>query len=149
MHTSDALHVSDRPLLEWLTIRGLRANLLVFGESISAERIAKYLMKWCPTPATLTVLPGELAMPPHRAGTWFLQGVDAMTDRQQRDLDGWLTGDGSGVQLVSIATTPLWPLVEKGQFLDRLYYRLNTIVLDARPADGRSIYDEGSGAPRS
>ena len=34
------------------------------------------------------------------------------------------------VQVVSTAKAPLFPLVERGAFLDRLYYQLNIVYLD-------------------
>jgi transcriptional regulator of acetoin/glycerol metabolism len=38
-----------------------------------------------------------------------------------------LTAD---VQVVSTSSTPLFPRVERGEFLNRLYYQLNVVYLD-------------------
>ncbi len=34
------------------------------------------------------------------------------------------------VQIVSTCGKPLFPLVERGEFLNRLYYQLNVVYLD-------------------
>jgi transcriptional regulator of acetoin/glycerol metabolism len=34
------------------------------------------------------------------------------------------------VQIVSTCGQPLFPLVERGEFLNRLYYQLNVVYLD-------------------
>lgn len=149
MHTSDALRLSDAPLIQQLTAHGLRPNMLVVSRDLRLDSIVRYLMDWCPAPSAVAMLPGELAMPPAATGTWFLQDVSQLTAPQQRDLQAWLAEDEARrVQLVSISSEPLWPLVRRGRFLERLYYALNTIVVDATTADG-STYDEGAGAPRS
>jgi DNA-binding NtrC family response regulator len=36
------------------------------------------------------------------------------------------------VQIVSITSEPLWPLVEQGRFLEGLFYRLNVVTLEAK-----------------
>ena len=49
------------------------------------------------------------------------------TQADQRLLD-WL-GAGVAVKVISTATAPLLPRIERGVFLDSLYYRLNTICV--------------------
>jgi DNA-binding NtrC family response regulator len=80
-------------------------------------------------------------------GRLLLHDLAAMNAAQQSELAGWITTAGAGVQIVSIASQSLWPLVANGRFLDGLYYRLNTIVCAAVPGDARSSYDEGAAAP--
>jgi hypothetical protein len=64
-------------------------------------------------------------------GTLVLYGVDALDRREQQQLFAWLDATHAAVQLVSVSTEPIFPLVERGLFLDSLYYRLNTILVDA------------------
>jgi transcriptional regulator with PAS, ATPase and Fis domain len=42
----------------------------------------------------------------------------------------WLDADGVGVRLISTSSERLFDLVECGQFLEVLYYRLNVILID-------------------
>ena len=46
-------------------------------------------------------------------------------------LNDWIAEGCGDAQIVSIATTPLWPLVQNGDFLEGLFYRLNVVRLEA------------------
>jgi transcriptional regulator of acetoin/glycerol metabolism len=63
-------------------------------------------------------------------GTLVLHDVQTLNREQQQGLLEWLKTNDD-VQLVSISTEPLFPLVEEGEFLELLYYQLNTIYVDA------------------
>jgi DNA-binding NtrC family response regulator len=95
-------------------------------------------MTWCALPFRFSALPGTLELPLIRRGTLLLNDVTAMTLSQQVMLYDWLS-DGCGeMQVVSVASAPLEILVEDGQFLEGLFYRLNVLRLNAdrgtRPA---------------
>ena len=72
-----------------------------------------------------------LPVPNYAPGTLILRELETLDLEHQRQLLGWLDGPGEGAQLISLATESLYPLVEKGQFLDTLFYRLNTVHLEA------------------
>jgi DNA-binding NtrC family response regulator len=55
--------------------------------------------------------------------------VDALDPREQRQLLESLQR-AAGVQVISVAAQPLYPLVQTGRFTDALYYRLNVVYLD-------------------
>jgi DNA-binding NtrC family response regulator len=61
-------------------------------------------------------------------GALILHGVDALVHADQRRLLDWL-GDALAVKVISTAPAPLLPRIERGAFLDSLYYRLNTICI--------------------
>jgi DNA-binding NtrC family response regulator len=54
-----------------------------------------------------------------------------MTLPQQIELYDWLNAGRGAVQIVSITSEPIWPLVEAGRFLEGLFYRLNVVTLEA------------------
>lgn len=60
-------------------------------------------------------------------GTVILRGLEATTSEQQRRLMEWLNRCGEDLQVVTVGSEPLFPLVESGQLLDTLYYRLNVV----------------------
>ena len=93
------------------------------------------------TDAFITALGPCLAQPVHvhrswllldapKIGTFVLSGVDELTARQQREVIAWMNLVQENVQVVSVASRPLFPLVEAGRFLESLYYRLNTLYIE-------------------
>ena len=63
------------------------------------------------------------------AGTLLLRNVAALNRIEQERLRDWLART-SDTQVVATNTTPVFPLVERGAFLDALYYRLNMTYLE-------------------
>ena len=50
---------------------------------------------------------------------------------QQIELHDWLNVSRGAVQVVTVTSQPIWPLVEEGRFLEGLFYRLNVVTLEA------------------
>jgi DNA-binding NtrC family response regulator len=65
--------------------------------------------------------------------TMLIRDVDRLSADQQQTVLAWLDGAERRhqVQVVSIAETDPYPLIERGVFLRRLYYRLNMLRFDA------------------
>jgi hypothetical protein len=63
----------------------------------------------------------------------MLGDIATLTLRQQIDFYDWLDRFGPAVQVVSLTSVPLWPLVEQGRFFEGLFYRLNVVSLTAGP----------------
>ena len=130
--------LSDATLLHWLTARGHRPNVLVECSRGSAETVVRHLMTWCALPFRFCALPGTLELPATRKGTLLIKDVATLTLAQQVMLYDWLSEGCGDMQVVSVASAPLQVLVEDGDFLEGLLYRLNVIRLDAvrgtRPA---------------
>ena len=61
----------------------------------------------------------------------ILHDVGAMNHEDQLRLLAWSEHAAGKTQIVSTAPTPLMPLVQAGLFNDTLYYRLNTVFVDA------------------
>jgi hypothetical protein len=139
MHSTDFVQVSDLVLLQWLTMRDLRPNLLVTCGNVEIETITKHLMAFCAPPFHVCAMPGALRLPSAARGTLFVEGVGELTLIQQIVLNDWISAGRDRVQIVSLTSAPLWPLVENGEFLEGLFFRLNVVCLEARStADGHS-----------
>ena len=78
-------------------------------------------------------LPGDLRLPDTSPGHLMLGDIATLTLRQQIDLYDWLDRFGHAVQVVSLTSVPLWPLVAQGRFFEGLFYRLNVVSLTAGP----------------
>jgi hypothetical protein len=138
MHSTDFVQVSDVVLLQWLTMRELRPNLLVTCGNVESEAITKHLMAFCSPPFHVCPM-GTMRLPSAPRGTLFVEGVAELTLRQQIVLNDWIGAGHDRLQIVSLASAPLWPLVESGEFLEGLFFRLNVVCLEATStADGRS-----------
>jgi hypothetical protein len=135
---SSVLHVGEdwrlaREAHRELQIAGMpRTNLLLVGtagvipivlEMVCLE-LREPILRWRPGQ--------QLELPsPGRAATLVLQDVSALTHDNQRSVLRWLDQTAGRVRVVSTTAVPLWPRVKTGAFSDMLYYRLNTVFVDA------------------
>lgn len=118
------------PWLHYL-ISERRPNLLVSCAAGELEAVATRLREACPQPLYAVRLPGRLALPADWTGTALLYDVAQLTLGQQLELDDWMRVR-PGVQLISVTTVPLMPLVEHGRFLEGLLGRMNVVNLCAK-----------------
>jgi transcriptional regulator of acetoin/glycerol metabolism len=132
MQALDFPWVSDRILLRSLTMAPSRPSLLVMCDRIETDAAIASLMKWCEQPFHICSLPGPLELPPVKKGTLFLKDVSHLTLAQQLALNDWIDRGRGDLQIVSATDVRLWPLVDAGQFLECLFYRLNLITLEAK-----------------
>lgn len=74
----------------------------------------------------------ETSLPTPHEGTLILVEVAALTREQQVELLEWLDQftHRQHVQVLSATSRALFSLVERGEFLAALYYRLNVVRLD-------------------
>jgi hypothetical protein len=130
----DALNsavVSWPPAPEWVVLRRWRPNVLIAGTFETTEAVVATLLPYlqppvyCWTPDTSLPAPQEVT-------TMLIRDVATLSLDQQQALLTWLDQAGPGhAQVVSTAALSLFPLVERSMFLEALYYRLNTVRLDA------------------
>ncbi len=125
----------DPPLSDdWTIARTARVNLLLIQQEAAVAHLLDQLLpdlnepiaQW--RPGQLLVLP-----PIHLAGTMVLYNVGALAQDDQRRLLDWLEASGGRTQVVSTTPESLLPRVNAGTFLDTLYYRLNTVCVEAGP----------------
>jgi hypothetical protein len=71
---------------------------------------------------------------PDEGGTLVLRDIGAMTTDDQLRLVDWLDRAKGRTQVVSTSSGPVLPRVHSGGFIERLYYRLNTVCVDVTPS---------------
>jgi hypothetical protein len=121
-------------LLRSLTGQGRRPNMLVVCSEADVRAVFERVRDlWAP-PLSVCLLPGLLDLPASGRGTLFLHDIAALTPPQQITLYDWLSTGGREVQVVSTTSSQMLPLVQAGQFLEGLFYRLNTISTVAASA---------------
>jgi hypothetical protein len=114
------------------TLGLLHPNVLLVGPAAQADRMLERLRPYLRAPM-MSWAPRARSESASSPGTIVIRGVEglsavlqqrvlALSDRTSRDL-----------QIVSIASAPVFPSVQRGAFLDRLYYRLNPVYVDLTP----------------
>jgi hypothetical protein len=110
----------------WRALLAGGPNILLEGSEAATGAILLSLMPHCAEPVGLW---GEALAGP-RPRTLIVREVSALSAAEQRRLLDWLA-TGDRVQVLSISSQPLYPLVARGRFLESLYYRLNVVRFEA------------------
>ena len=122
----------------------LSANMLLIGVSsgsrhkVEASLVGLGLVSsWAP---------GEpLVLPPAEdTGTLFLHEVGSLSLDDQVRLLGWLDHARGRTRVVSTSAASLFALVEAGVFIEKLYYRLNTISINVSQGSDRFYSTNGT-----
>jgi hypothetical protein len=86
----------------------------------------------------------------------IVRDVDRMTRTDQERLMEWLNRHDCDTRVIATSARPVFPCVERGQFSEALYYRINTVtlVLSERPDVGwigqaQPRTSSGYGAPHT
>jgi len=107
-----------------------RANALIIGDQFPVRRVLDTI--WPSLTKPVRWMDGRrFVLPVEAGGTLVLDAGDALRERDQASFLGWLSDNGRSGQVLTTSLRPLFPLVEAGLFLDVLYYRLNTVCIDA------------------
>jgi hypothetical protein len=121
----------DRRLVELVAmLRRTHPNVLVVGSSADVDRTFELMYPHLRTPIVAWVPRETRDLPAASYRTLVIRDVEAMDSTQQENLVALICRVSADVQIVSTSKTPLFPLVERGEFLDRLYYQLNIVYLD-------------------
>lgn len=124
-------HREDRRLAELVAMmRRSRPNVLVVGSSMDTDRTFEVMYPYLRTPVVAWVPRETREFPVSSFRTLVIRDAEALDSGQQENLVALLYRLASDIQVVSTSTVPLFPLVQRGQFLDRLYYQLNVVYLD-------------------
>jgi hypothetical protein len=127
------------PARDFRRLFSVGSNMLVRGEKSAATATVVALSTDLSMPLVIWIAGADADLPELDQGTVVLQDVDRLDLSAQRQLLTWLDDRGGRVRVISTARHDLFDLVTAGAFLDPLYYRLNTIVVDAVAPDARCI----------
>ena len=121
-HALEVLDITER----------FRVNLLLIGTSdvvgpvmtAIAGNLRQPIAQWSPGQPFALPAAGGVA-------TLVLNEVGLLAIQDQIQLLEWLSAAHGRTQVISTTQTLLLPRVRAGAFMDRLYYRLNTVCIDA------------------
>jgi Sigma-54 interaction domain len=118
---------------DWSALLASDANAVVVGADPAIVRLLTAVWSTLRKPVCW-VESGRLWLPPQLAGTLVLRNVNDLVRQDQVRLLDWLGQDGRSIRVLASTPRPLFPDVEAGAFLDRLYYRLNTLHVPLKPS---------------
>jgi hypothetical protein len=127
----------DDAFTDWVRVatrayeRAWRPNVLVIGDPDTCDAVVSALVLQSPKP--VCEWRGETPLPAHAdAPCVLIRDVATLSRDQQEAFWFWLSAaDVHHPQFISTSSIPVFPLVERGAFMEDLYYRLNTLVLAA------------------
>jgi hypothetical protein len=107
------------------------ANLLLIGPEAAARAFLAPLMPALPSPVVFLdrAAPDLPQMP---VGTLIVPNVARLTGMQQDQLLEWLSAESGSVRVVATSSRSLFAKVQHREFSERLYYRLNTVLVQLR-----------------
>jgi hypothetical protein len=120
---------SELTVLSRLASSGRHPNLLVVCNEDAKAFVAGQVAEWCQPPLHICRLPGPLSLSPEGASV-VLSDVAKLTLSQQVELFDWMSRNPC-TRVVSITSVDIPALINEGAFMEGLYYRLNTVRLDA------------------
>jgi len=134
-HT-DADEIADAlPAVELRRLISAGSNVLVRGEKSATTATVVALSADLSMPLVTWIGGSGDGLPILDRGTVVLQDVDCLEISAQHELLAWLDARSGRVRVISTTRLDLFDLVAAGEFLDPLYYRLNTIVVDVLASD--------------
>jgi hypothetical protein len=120
-------------------VRLRRVNALLVGDDRAIQAAVQMLTPTLRGPITTRARGTALVLPSlSTTGTFIVRDVDELTPGDQRRFFDWSERAAGRSQIISTSREPLLRYVKAGLFLDTLYYRLNTICWDYRPAPDSS-----------
>jgi sigma-54-interacting transcriptional regulator len=137
-HSLQMLRAEDAWLREVVS-RDPRPSVLVQCSGISIASAFEEMAGLCSRTPFIRRLPGALLLPENDPGCLLIGDVSTLMLEQQLDFYDWLDRFGESAQVVSVTSAPLWPIVERGRFLEGLFYRLNVVSLTAGPGNHSAL----------
>jgi len=125
-------HFRLTPPSDWRETLRIGANVLVTGPN---DALAAFLQA-ARSELREPIRTGEGVLPPlDGVRTLVLTALETISGADQQRLQRWLDERrNEDVQVLSLASVPLYSLVAANTFDAELYYRLNTILLEIQAA---------------
>jgi hypothetical protein len=101
-------------------------NLLLIGPEAATR---PYLDRLMTSPSVRACDSTAPHLPRETVQDLVVRDVERLTPDGQEQLVDWLNGPGFHTRIVATSGKSLYPMVERGEFSDALYYRINMIIL--------------------
>jgi hypothetical protein len=114
-------------------------NTLVVGPTVATSRVLALARPYLRAPIVDWLPYQQRELPMAVVGSLLIPALDTATPALQRALGSWLDARARTVQVFATSEIALWSLVERGAFLERLYYRLNQVCVDLSGAGSAGV----------
>jgi DNA-binding NtrC family response regulator len=115
----------------WPLFRVSRPSVLLIGAERDTDRAIQSITANAED-AVAAWPQAEVGPLPLAAGlTLLVRNVASLDAQEQARLHRWLGERSGAVRVIATSSVALYGLVERRQFLEPLYYRLNVVCLDA------------------
>jgi hypothetical protein len=113
---------------DWNVLQTARPNVLLIGSDAAVAGFLPFLLPLLQPPVTDT-LAGSLTLPPGLSGSLILRDVQRLAALDQQRVTAWMAESARRMQIISTASGPLYPLVERKVLAEALFYSLNVITI--------------------
>ena len=122
--------LSELNMISRLVSPEWRPNMLIVCSEAERESVTRRAAIGCRQPVHFCRLPGPLNLP-GSCGTLVLSDMAAMEVNQQLALYDWIS-EHPHTRIVSVTSADVPALIANALFLEGLYYRLNTVRVEAK-----------------
>ena len=124
--TSELDHLTSHQNGDWRALLRARVNVLVTGSKRTLDDFVELCRGELRQPFAFASPGGPL--PSHSSPTLVITDVPLFDEAAQHALAAWICDpEHANTQVISLASTPLFALVNAGRFDRDLYYRLNVV----------------------
>ncbi len=123
--------ISDITFLGSFSTDPRRPNLLVHSATADIPMLVPRMARACSGTVRSCMVSSALVLPDDWPSTLILHDVARLSVVQQIAVMDWIAARSARMQVVSIASVPLRPLVEEGRFLQGLFHRLCVVEASA------------------
>jgi hypothetical protein len=107
-------------------------NLLLIGPGALAEEFLVPLMPCLASPI-LYLDATHPSLPTTPVGTLIVRDVAQLAPPHQRQFLEWLNARSGNTRVITVSPRSLFRSVQRSAFLEELYYRLNTVLVELNP----------------
>jgi hypothetical protein len=113
----------------WSLLRASRPSVLLIGAAHHTDRVVHVITAWGDDPIA-SWPEAAVAARSSSTVTLIVRDVASFDAQEQERLHRWLDERSGAARVIATSPVPLYGLVERGQFLESLYYRLNVVCLE-------------------
>jgi hypothetical protein len=113
---------------DWNVLQTAHPNVLLIGSDSAVASFLQLLLPFLPPPIVHNT-EGAVVLPTGACGAMILRDVPRLRADDQQRLSEWLAEPHRRTQVISTASGPLFPLVERKVLAEPLYYGLNVLMI--------------------